>query len=231
VGFGSMTQTGVWLRFDGATQAGLEAFLSRAPSDRPVRVVLAGNQWGPATCRFLAAVPAGIDLRAVYLRGTLIGDQGIELLAGLPVLDSVRSLGIERCALTDRGIRALAKSAHVSELRELYLCNRAGIESGLLNQIGDDGAAALADSPNLSQLEKLDLWNTQVSDRGLEAIVASPYLVRLSSLTAWETRLTMEGAYRIKALAKERWERSRKLTAAAVYCWILTDYDDRTITY
>ena len=226
-----MTQSGAWLRFEGATQAGLEAFLSGAPSNRPLRVLLAGEQWGPAACRILAAAPAGIDLRAVYLRGAPIGDQGLELLAGSPALDSVRSLGIERCGLTDLGLQALAKSAHVSELRELYLCNRVGIESGSLNQISDDGAIALAASANLGRLEKLDLWNTQVGDRGLEAIVASPYLVQLSSLTAWETRLTQEGARRIKALAKERWEHNRKLATGAVYCWILSDYDERTIIY
>ncbi len=226
-----MTHNDPWLRFEAGTQADLEHFLNGALRHHPARVALNGEQWGPAACQILAAAPAGIDLRAVFLRGAPIGDPGIEILVGANVLDSVRSLSIERCGLTGRGVKALVKSTHLSELRELYLCNRVGIETGPLNRIGDDEAVALAASPYLGQLEKLDLSNTQVGDQGLEAIVGSPQLSRLSSLTAWETRLTREGARRIKDLAKDRWERSRKLNAAVTYCWIFTDYDERIITY
>jgi hypothetical protein len=226
-----MTPGDAWLRFEAGNQADLELFLSGAPGPHPVRVLLTGERWGPEACRILAAASTEIDLRVVFLRGAPIGDGGIRVLAGAKVLESVRSLAIERCGLTDQGVRALAQSAQLRGLRELYLCNRVGIESGPLNQIGDDGAMALAASPYLGQLEKLDLWNTPVGDQGLAAIVASPRLTRLSSLTAWETRLTPQGAQRIKALAKERWERSQKLTSAPAYCSIFTDYDERIITY
>jgi Leucine Rich repeat len=226
-----MTQDDPWLRFEAGTLADLELFLNGALGDHPVRVILAGEHWGPEACRILAAAPAGIDLRFVSLRGALIGDAGIEVLANARVLESLRSLGIERCGLTDRGVQALAKSPYLSKLSGLFLCNRAGIETGPLNQIGDDGAVALAASPCLGRLEKLDLWNTHVGDQGLEAIVVSPQLARLSSLTAWETRLTQEGARRIKALAIERWERGRNLTSPPPYCSIFTDYDERIITY
>jgi Leucine Rich repeat len=220
-----------WLRFEAGTLAALELFLNGAFRDHPVRVILDGDHWGPAACRILAAAPAGIDLRVISLRGAPIGDAGIRVLARAGVLDSVRSLAIERCGLTDLGVQALANSPHLSQLGELFLCNRHGIETGPLNRIGDAGAMVLAASPYLGQLEKLDLWNTQVGDRGLEALVLSPQLSRLSSLTAWETRLTQVGAHRLKDLAKERWERSRRLTPVPVYCWIYTDYDERIITY
>jgi hypothetical protein len=226
-----MTQDDAWLRFEAGTLTDLERFLNGAPGEHPVRVLLSGEQWGLEACQILAATPAGIDLRVLFLRGAPIGDAGIEILASANVLTSLRSLAVERCGLTDRGIRALANSPHLRQLGELYLCNRAGIETGPLNQIGDVGTVALAATPYLDQLEKLDLWNTRVGDQGLEAIVVSPQLIRLSSLTAWETRLTRQGAQRFKALAKDRWERSRKFNPAAAYCWIYTDYDERIITY
>jgi hypothetical protein len=226
-----MTQDDAWLRFEAGTLADLELFLSAAPAGHPLRVLLNGENWGPAACQILAATPLGIDLRALYLRGAPLGDTGIETLASARVLESLHSLAIERCGLTDLGVQALANSPHLSQLGGLFLCNRLGIETGPLNQIGDAGALALAASPNLGRLEKLDLWNTQVGDRGLEAIVLSPQLTRLSSLTAWETRLTKEGARRLKDLAKERWERSRRLSPVSAYCWVYTDYDDRIITY
>jgi hypothetical protein len=220
-----------WLSFENGTLADLELFLSAALADYPIRVLLNGEDWGLTACQILAATPPGIDLRVLFLRGTLLGDGGIQVLASAKVLESVRSLAIERCGLTDLGVQALANSPYLSQLGELYLCNRHGVETGPLNQIGDPGAMALAASPNLGQLDKLDLWNTQVGDRGLEAIVLSPRLARLSSLTAWETRLTPQGARRLKTLVKERWENRQKLVSAPAYCWIFTDYDQRIITY
>jgi hypothetical protein len=231
MGQGPVTQNDAWLRFEAGTLADLEIFLNEAPGDHPVRVLLGGEDWGPEACRVLAAAQAGIDLRVLFLRGAPIGDAGMQILVSANLLASLRSLAVERCGLTDRGVHALANSAHLSHLVELYLCNRTGLETGPLNQIGDGGAMALATSPYLGRIEKLDLWNTQVGDQGLEAIMISPQLTRLTSLTAWETRLTREGALRIKDLAKARWERSRKLNPAAPYCWIFTDYDDRLITY
>ncbi len=219
-----------WLSFEGGTEADLENFLANAPLHRPVRVILAGEEWGPRACKLVAASPAGIDLRMVSMRGAPIGDVGVEILLGTPVLASAHYLGIERCGLTDRGVELLAQSPQVNGLRELSLCNRDGIETGPPNAIGESGARSLAASPHLSQLERLDLWNTGVGDRGLEAIVASLYLRRLSSITAWGTRLSREGASRVKALAWEQWERQEANTPGSALCWIHTDFDERIIT-
>lgn len=220
-----------WLSFEGGTEADLEDFLAKAPLHRPVRVILTGEEWGLRACKIVAASPAGIDLRMISLRGASIRDAGIESLLSTPVLAPAHYLGIERCGLTDRGVELLAQLPQVNSLRELSLCNRGGIETGPLNVIGDAGARSLAASPRLSQLEKLNLWNTGVGDRGLAAIVTSPYLTRLSSITAWGTRLSREGASQVKALAQEQWESRTVNTLGAALCWIHTDYDERIITY
>jgi hypothetical protein len=170
-------------------------------------------------------------LQAISLRGAPIGDPGLELLLAAPALVSAHYLGIERCGITDRGVENLAKSPQVRCLRELSLCNRAGIETGPLNVIHDEGALELAASPNLSQLQKLHLWNVEVGNQGFEALVASPYLAQLSSITAWGTRLTRAGLERVKAAAAEEWERRRVTDPGAINCWVHTDYDERVITY
>ncbi len=226
-----MTLNSAWLSFEQGTEADLESFLIGVPLQRPARVILAGKQWGLRACHILAAAPVGIDLRAIFLRGAPLGDEGIEILANSAVLAATQCLSVERCGLTDRGVQALAQSPHLTNLRELYLCNRDGIESGPLNQIGDAGVLALAASPNLRDLQKLDLWNTNVGDRGLEGLITSPNLPRLSRVNAWGTRLTLEGTQRFKVLASERSERHDETAAGATYCWIDTDYDERIITY
>jgi hypothetical protein len=225
-----MAQDKAWLSFERGSESDLKSFLSGAPLTRPVRIALTGEQWGTRACHIIATAPAGINLRVLFIRGAPLGDQAIEVLASSTVLAATHSLGIERCGLTDRGVEVLAQSPQLTCLRELYLCNRDGIESGPLNEIGDVGALALA-SANLSYLEKLDLWNTRVSDQGLESLIASPNLLRLSSVTAWGTRLTPEGARRFRALAAERWERRKDTAKGATYCSIYTDYDERLITY
>jgi hypothetical protein len=225
-----MTRDRPWLRFESGEEADLEAFLKSVDAQHPVRVVLRGEQWGARACEVLAGACPEIDLRVVYLRGTCIGDAGINILASSTVLRSVRSLGVERCGLSHLGVERLAQCPSLHNLRELYLCNRVGIETGRLNEIGDEGAIALATSVHLSHLEMLDLWNTSVGNQGLEAIVSSPYLAQLSSVIAWDTQLTQKGAHRIKAMAEERRQREQGNAGGRMSCCIHTNYDERVIT-
>jgi hypothetical protein len=226
-----MTSDNAWLRFEGGTEAELDTFLARARGDRPVRVILEGQTWGPRACEIVAVARSDLELRVVFVRGASIGDEGVAALASSAALASVRSLAIERCGLTDLGVRLLAQSPHVSALRELYLGNRQGIETGVLNKISDDGGLALAGSPNLGRLETLDLAYTGVGDASLEALAASLHLSQLSSVNAWGTRLTREGTRHAKALAEERWQHARDSGEPVVHFWMHTDYDERIITY
>ena len=73
-----------WLSFEGGTEADLEDFLANAPLDRPARILLTGDNWGPGTCQIVAASPPGMDLRVVSLRGAPIGDSGVKILLSSP---------------------------------------------------------------------------------------------------------------------------------------------------
>jgi hypothetical protein len=226
-----MTSDNAWLRFECGTEAELETFLARAPGTRPVRVILEGQTWGPSACAIVPVVRPDLDLRVVFMRGAAIGDEGVAALAPSAALATVHTLALERCGLTDLGVRLLAQSPHLSHLRELYLGNRQGIETGPLNEIGDDSGLAVARSRTLGRLETLDFAYTRVGDAGLEALIASPYLSRLSSVNAWGTRLTREGSRRVAALAEERRQRARENAEPMVHFWMFTDYDERIITY
>src|SRR5580698_9446589 len=112
-------------------------------------------------------------------------------------------------------------SSNFQNLQELYAGNRLGIESGKLNEIGDQGAIALAGSPHLANLTDIDLQFTDVGDEGFEALFTSEHLQKLASVTAWGTRLTQEG-----------WVKVKTISAAKNYTpWIHTDFDERTIEY
>jgi hypothetical protein len=226
-----MTLDTPWQSFGPGTEADLEKFLADASLDPPIQVSLGGNHWSPEAGRILASHPE-LNIQVLFLRGTLIRDEGIEALISSPMMASVKLLSMEQCGITNRGVCALARSPYTGNLEELYLCNRWGIESGSPNEVGDSGAKALAETPNLSGLTEIDLWNTGVGDEGVEALVTSPYLTRLSTLTVWETRLTDAGTKRIKALAFERWKRREaEGETFPPLCWLHTDYDERIIEY
>jgi serine/threonine protein kinase len=62
------------------------------------------------------------------------------------------------------------------------------------NQIGDEGAAALAGSPYLVNLTRLILWDNRIGDAGVAALAASPNLANLTSLDLGRNRVGDAGA-------------------------------------
>ena len=62
------------------------------------------------------------------------------------------------------------------------------------NDIGAEGARALAASPHLARLTYLNLGNNDIRDEGVRALTASPHLARLSKLDLFGNRIGAEGA-------------------------------------
>jgi hypothetical protein len=56
---------------------------------------------------------------------------------------------------------------------KLYLC---------ANKIGNEGAIALAQSPNLKNLNCLSIWRNEIRDEGGQAIAESKHLLKLERL-------------------------------------------------
>ncbi len=66
------------------------------------------------------------------------------------------------------------------------------------NQIGDDGARALAESETLDKLTSLDLSSNQISSVGAQALAESQILIKLTSLDLGSNQIGDDGAQAIK---------------------------------
>ena len=60
-----------------------------------------------------------------------------------------------------------------TKLKKLYLCS---------NKIGNEGAIALSQSPNLGHLTCLSIWRNEIRDAGGKAIAESIYFLNLERL-------------------------------------------------
>ncbi len=127
-----------------------------------------------AGCRDLDALRALLDapfagsLRRLGLDVCFLGGAAIPLLGGLPRLDAV---SLAHGELEDEQLHALARLP------------RRFVELGLrANRFGPEGAAALAASPIVDELEELDVQGSPIGDAGCLAIAGSPRLRRLRAL-------------------------------------------------
>ncbi len=139
---------------------------------------------GPAEFRLLAESPAFPRLQSLDLSDNRPTDAGAEHLAGSRHLSGLRSLvirgGVQPEAFHDYAVRlhaagatAIARSNHLVRLTHLDLS---------LNEIGDGGLAALADSPGSASLESLCLAGCDVGATGdvaVERLVESRHVRRL----------------------------------------------------
>jgi Leucine-rich repeat (LRR) protein len=66
-----------------------------------------------------------------------------------------------------------------------------------VNKISDKGALAIATSPYLSNLKRLDLFNNQISLKGLEAILQSKTLTKLEELDIVKNKIDEESAAKL----------------------------------
>jgi len=87
-------------------------------------------------------------LRSLSLSGNPIGDAGLTALLQTPLLARCRRLYLARCRLTDASAKELAAASHLDGLTGLCLGG---------NAIEDEGATALAKSPYLKQLRRIEL--------------------------------------------------------------------------
>ena len=94
----------------------------------------------------------------------------------------LEELEIDRCGLGNAGFAELL--AGRTRLRTLEAAN---------NNVTAAGALALADSPVLAGLAKLDLWGNKLGDKGVAALVGSPKARNLRELNLSECKLTSSG--------------------------------------
>lgn len=87
-------------------------------------------------------------LRSLSLSGNPLTDEGLVALLATPLLARCRRLYLARCRLSDLAAKELASASHLDQLSGLCLGG---------NAIGDEGATALAKSPYLKHLRRIEL--------------------------------------------------------------------------
>jgi hypothetical protein len=128
-----------------------------------------------------------------------IGPEGTKAIAESPHLRRLRHLDLSGARVGDEGVEALASSPALATVEELELGpltpgrgrRHYGFRSlGALvtNELGDSAFAALARSPYVAALARLDLSASAASDAGVAALAASPHAKRLRSLSLYWTR-------------------------------------------
>jgi hypothetical protein len=178
----------------------LAPLLDHAPLPGLRRLTLRNNQMWPEAVRALAATPVAGRLEALNLSGNPLADAGLEHLAAEPSFGGLTEL-------VARGDR-----------QEFSDCVHAA------------GAAALARSPTLTRLRRLDLRGQYVGDAGLIDLVRSPNLAGLVELDVSENQVGALGETAVEALVESphlgrlEWvslagSRLNKLAAEALAGW------------
>jgi uncharacterized protein (TIGR02996 family) len=126
------------------------------------------------TLTSLLRCPALAGLRWLELFNSPLAEGG-KSLVGAPFLDNVRVLKVYQSGLTGGSLASILRDSPPRRLRVL----------DCTGGIGDEGLAALAASPAMSELGELHLSTCYLTDEGLKALAASPHLRRFEELNLW----------------------------------------------
>jgi len=159
----------------GFTVDGLRALVSAlAVRETPLeRLYLGGNNLGPAAAPLLAGlVRSGV--RELYLACGRLGDEGAAALASAASDAGHRiTFGLGGNGIGPAGVRALASALGTLSTLDLARPPSSVVLRAEPNQVGDEGASALADGLPGSGLRRLDLRHTGVTGRGARLLMTA----------------------------------------------------------
>jgi hypothetical protein len=141
----------------GLTGAGFLTLLRSSLPRSLVSLYLSSNRLGP-----LDGLPPSLDfprLRALEMSDCRLGDQGTARLLGGLRAPNLRRLSLYQNDLSNEAVRALASNPTYRNLEHLSMSYHPGID--------DQGARLLCESPHLSRLKSVQLFETGVSEDAL----------------------------------------------------------------
>jgi uncharacterized protein (TIGR02996 family) len=141
--------------------------IAEAPGAASLRVLSLSHQvFDAAALRVLCKSPHLVGLEELDLSNNPLGAEGGTVLAEAS-FTGVRALLLWRTGLDVAGVRSLAASQKLTRVVTLHVG---------WNQLGEEGVAALADSPLSASVEDLDLRNCRINARALARALALPRL-------------------------------------------------------
>lgn len=136
----------------------------------------------------LAESPFFAALTTLDLSGNDIDHVGVRALTTGKMLPRLHTPRLKGNPLSDEGVMLLAESALLVRMltRSTHLELRA-------NDIGPDGASALAKCPALARCTSLDLTGNFLGDHGFAALIASPNITNVHTLKLGGNQITDAG--------------------------------------
>jgi uncharacterized protein (TIGR02996 family) len=139
------------------------------------------------------AARSGLELDVLDLGENLLGDVGASDLALAPCLGELKVLQLDRCEIQLSGARWLVNAPLLGSLRRLNVNHNSLGPEGLYrllekkpswlhtlqlvdNDLGDEGAAHLAESPASDSLLEVDLAQNGLTDQAAQALAKSKRL-------------------------------------------------------
>ena len=183
-----------------AGRAGLRALL-RSPHLTGLKELdLSENGLDGQSIQEFGAARPELQLDVLNLGRNLLKNLGAADLALAPCLRDLKALTIDRCELRLTGARRLARAAFLNSLRQLNVNHNSFGPEGLHallekkpqelhtlhisnNDLGDEGAAHLAEAPASDTLQAVDLAHNGLGPHAAQALGGSKHLRNL--LVLW----------------------------------------------
>lgn len=170
----------------------------------------------------LLEASCAVSLEKLHISHAIeLGDGVIDLLLAAPHREKLKDLQLSDVGLTGNALEKLQTTSELPALTSLDITGNDRVDAASVVQLlespfaaqlerfwvdssvlSDDGARAIANSPNLRKIDTLALKNAGLSIEGVRALVASEHLPSLKSLMVWGKNVNYTDA-EMEALQEE----------------------------
>jgi uncharacterized protein (TIGR02996 family) len=190
-----------------AQRRGLRALLSSPHVSGLKELTLRANGLDARAMKEFSSARPDLHLDALDLGENLVGDIGPSDLALAPCLSDLKVLELDTCEIHLSGARWFANSSFLDSLRRLNVNNNSFGPEGLYrllekkppflhtlhmvdNDLGDEGAAHLAESPASATLLEVNLAHNDLHDQAALALGKSRHLKNLLVLRLQDNEIS-----------------------------------------